>query len=99
MHLVIAAAGINYGAGIIGWIILGAIAGWLAGMFMKGGGYGLIGDIIVGIVGALVGGFVLSLFGLGANGFIGTLITAFIGACILIAIVRAVAGGGTRRTA
>lgn len=89
MDGVIAAAGINYGAGIIGWIIIGAIAGALAGMVMRGGGYGLVGDIIVGIVGALIGGFILSLFGLGANGFIGTLITAFIGACILIAILRA----------
>lgn len=96
-HLaVIAAVGINYGAGIIGWIIIGAIAGALAGMFMRGGGYGLVGDIIVGIIGALIGGFILSLFGLGANGFWGTLVTAFIGACILIAILRAV--GGTRAT-
>ena len=89
---VIAAAGINYGAGIIGWIIIGAIAGALAGMVMKGGGYGIIGDIIVGIIGALIGGFILSLFGLGANGFWGTLVTAFIGACILIWILRAVGG-------
>jgi uncharacterized membrane protein YeaQ/YmgE (transglycosylase-associated protein family) len=89
----IAAAGINYGAGIIGWIIIGLIAGALAGMVMRGGGYGILGDIIVGIVGALIGGFILSLFGLGANGFWTTLITAFIGACILIAILRAVAPG------
>lgn len=95
--MLIAAAGINYGAGIIGWIIIGAIAGALAGIVMRGGGFGLIGDIIVGIIGALIGGFILSLFGLGANGFWGTLVTAFIGACILIAIVRAVAPG-TRST-
>ncbi len=95
MHLVMAAVGINYGAGIIGWIILGAIAGWLAGMFMQGGGYGLVGDVVVGIVGAIIGGFLLSLFGIGANGLIGTLITAVIGACILIAIVRMVSGSRT----
>ena len=59
---------------------------------MKGGGYGLVGDIIVGIIGAFIGGFVLSLLGIGANGLIATLITAFIGACILIAILRAVSG-------
>ena len=96
MDLIIAAAGINYGAGLIGWLIIGAIAGALAGTVMKGGGYGLVGDIIVGMVGALIGGFLLSLVGLGANGLIGTLITAFIGACILIAIVRAVSGGRAR---
>ena len=91
MDLIIAAAGINYEAGIIGWIIIGFIAGVLAGMVMRGGGYGIIGNIIVGIIGALIGGFILSLFGLGANGFWGTLVTAFIGACILIAILRTVA--------
>ncbi|MCA1598878.1 MAG: GlsB/YeaQ/YmgE family stress response membrane protein [Chloroflexi bacterium] len=96
MDLIIAAAGINYGAGLIGWLIIGAIAGALAGTVMKGGGYGLVGDIIVGMVGALIGGFLLSLVGLGANGLIGTLITAFIGACILIAILRAVSGGRAR---
>ncbi len=93
---IIAAAGLNYGLGIIGWLIIGAIAGALAGMFMRGGGYGIVGDIVVGIVGALIGGFVLSLFGIGADGLITTLITAFIGACILIAILRAV--GGSRQT-
>ncbi len=96
MDLIIAAAGINYGTGLIAWLIIGAIAGALAGTVMKGGGYGLVGDIIVGIVGALLGGFLLSLLGLGANGLIGTLITAFIGACILIAILRAVSGGRSR---
>ncbi len=93
---IIAAAGLNYGLGIIGWLIIGAIAGALAGMFMRGGGYGIVGDIVVGIVGALIGGFVLSLFGFGADSLIGTLITAFIGACILIVILRAV--GGSRQT-
>ena len=66
-------------------------------MVMRGGGYGLVGDIIVGVIGALIGGFILSLFGLGANGFWTTLITAFIGACILIAILRMVGGGQARR--
>src|SRR5690349_136678 len=88
----IAATGIDYTTGVIGWIIIGLIAGALAGMVMRGGGYGIIGDIIVGIIGALIGGFVLSLFGIGSGGFWGTLITAFIGACILIAILRAVSG-------
>ena len=96
MAFILATAGINYGAGLIGWLIIGAIAGALAGTVMKGGGYGLVGDIIVGIVGALLGGFLLSLLGLGANGLIGTLITAFIGACLLIAILRAVSGGRVR---
>jgi len=95
MNVIIAAAGFNYGPGIIGWIIIGLIAGAVAGMVMRGGGYGLVGDMIVGIIGALIGGLILSFFGLGASGFWGSLVTAIIGACILLAILRAV--GGTRR--
>ncbi|HEY8600950.1 MAG TPA: GlsB/YeaQ/YmgE family stress response membrane protein [Thermomicrobiales bacterium] len=80
--------------GILSWILLGLIAGFLASVVMKGGGYGIIGDIIVGIVGALIGGFVFSLFGgSGVTGFnIGSIFVAFVGACILIAILRAVSG-------
>lgn len=81
--------------GIIAWLVVGLIAGWLAGMVMKGGGYGVIGDIIVGIVGALIGGFLASvLFGADAvNGInIVSIVTAFIGAVILVAILRALPG-------
>ncbi|HEY3080691.1 MAG TPA: GlsB/YeaQ/YmgE family stress response membrane protein [Chloroflexota bacterium] len=79
--------------GILAWLIVGAIAGWLAGQFMKGGGYGLVGDIVVGIIGAFVGGFVLSLLGIGGSaGLLGSIVVAFIGAVILIAIVRALPG-------
>jgi uncharacterized membrane protein YeaQ/YmgE (transglycosylase-associated protein family) len=79
--------------GIIAWLVVGLIAGWLAGLVMKGGGYGLIGDIVIGIVGAFVGGFVFSLFtGGGTAGFWGSIAVAFVGAVILIAIVRALPG-------
>ncbi len=82
--------------GILAWIIVGLIAGWLAGMVMRGGGYGLVGDIIVGIIGGLLGGFLASaVFGVDAmNGInIVSIVVAFIGAVILIAILRAVAPG------
>ena len=79
--------------GIIAWLVVGLIAGWLAGMVMKGGGYGLVGDIVIGIVGAFVGGFVFSLLtGGGTAGFWGSIAVAFVGAVILIAIVRALPG-------
>ncbi len=82
--------------GILIWIIVGLIAGWLAGLVMKGGGYGVLGDIILGIIGALVGGFIASaLFGIpnAINGFnLTTLIVAFLGAVIVVAIVRALPG-------
>jgi uncharacterized membrane protein YeaQ/YmgE (transglycosylase-associated protein family) len=78
---------------IIVWIIVGAIAGWLASIVMKTNAeQGLIMDIIVGIVGAFIGGFVLSLLGVGAGvtGLnIGSILTAFIGAVILLGILRA----------
>ncbi len=73
------------------WIIIGLIAGWLAGVVMRGGGYGVIGDIVIGIVGAIIGGLIFGALGLGATGIIGEIIVAFIGAVILIAILRALA--------
>ncbi len=79
------------------WVIIGLVAGFLASRVMRGG-YGLVGDIIIGIVGAVLGGFLLNLFGIGASGgIIVSIIVAFIGACILIAILRAVSGGRSRR--
>ena len=85
--------------GLLAWLIVGLIAGFLASMVMRGGGYGILGDIIVGIVGAFIGGFVASLLGFGGSaGLVGSIIIAFIGACILIAILRAVSGGRGRRT-
>ncbi len=75
---------------VIWWLVVGLIAGFLASVVMRGGGYGIVGDIVIGIVGALLGGFLAGLLGIGASGFVGTIIIAFIGACILIAILRAV---------
>jgi uncharacterized membrane protein YeaQ/YmgE (transglycosylase-associated protein family) len=76
--------------GWIAWIFAGLIAGWLSGKVMRGEGYGFFGDTILGLIGALVGGFVTGLFVNGTAGFWGTIIVAFIGACILVAISRAV---------
>jgi len=78
--------------GLIAWLVVGAIAGWLAGQFMRGTGYGLLGNIIVGIIGAFIGGFVLSLLGIGGSaGLLGSIVVAFIGAVILIALLNALA--------
>jgi uncharacterized membrane protein YeaQ/YmgE (transglycosylase-associated protein family) len=77
------------GHGIIAWLAIGAIAGWLAGMLVKGGGFGLIGDIIVGIVGAVIGGWLAGMLGLHiGSGFISSLITATAGAALLIFVLR-----------
>jgi uncharacterized membrane protein YeaQ/YmgE (transglycosylase-associated protein family) len=73
------------------WLIVGAIAGWLAGMVVKGGGYGLIGDIIVGIVGGLIAGWLLPQIGIIiGGGIIAAIINAFIGAVILLILLRLV---------
>ena len=79
--------------GIIAWIFTGLIAGWLAGMVMSGGGYGIISDVVIGLIGALIGGFMMSFFVTGAAGFWGSILVAFIGACILIALSRALTPG------
>lgn len=76
---------------LIIWLIIGAIAGWLAGQIVKGGGFGLIGDIIVGIVGAFIAGELFPFLGLRlGGGMLSQIITAAIGACILLFIVRLV---------
>jgi uncharacterized membrane protein YeaQ/YmgE (transglycosylase-associated protein family) len=86
--------------GILSWIIIGIIAGWLTGLVMKGGGYGIFGDMVLGIVGALVGGFLAgALFGIQApvSGFnLGTLVIAVLGAILVVGIVRAIPARRTR---
>ena len=74
--------------GSIWWIVVGLIAGWVAGRIMKGGGYGVIADIFLGIVGGIVGGWVIGLLGLGSGGFIWSILVAILGAVILIWITR-----------
>ena len=74
--------------GIIWWIIVGLIAGWAAGKIMKGGGYGVIADIVLGILGAIIGGWVVGLLGFGGGGLIWSILVAILGAVILIWITR-----------
>ena len=85
---------------VLGWIVVGLIAGWLAGQVMRGGGYGLIGDIIVGVVGGLLGGWLATnVLHIGAevNGFnLESILVAFVGAVILLVVLRVFSGGGRR---
>ena len=76
--------------GLLWFLLIGLAAGWLAGKIMKGGGSGLLGDLIVGVIGALLGGFLFRLLGLSASGLLGSLVTATVGAIVLIALLRAV---------
>lgn len=70
------------------FLIVGIIAGWLAGNITKGGGFGLIGDLVVGVVGSFIGGFLFGLLGLNAYGTLGEIIMATIGAIVLLWIAR-----------
>ena len=75
---------------LIWFLLIGLIAGWLAGQVMRGGGYGVIGDMIVGVIGALLGGWLFGMLGISAGGLIGSIITAFVGAVILILLLRVI---------
>ncbi len=82
--------------GIVSWIVVGLLAGWLAGLVVKGGGYGCIGDIIVGVIGALLGGWIASYFfhmGDPISGInLPSILIAFAGAVIFVVILRLVGG-------
>jgi uncharacterized membrane protein YeaQ/YmgE (transglycosylase-associated protein family) len=84
---------------VLWWLVVGLIAGFLASRVMRGGGYGLIGDIVVGLIGAFIGGWLASLLQLGDSSFIGSIIIAFIGACILVALLHVIPSGLRRRRA
>ena len=73
---------------IFWFLLIGLAAGWLAGQIMKGGGFGLMGDLVVGVIGALLGGLLFDLFGLHAIGLLGNLVMATVGAIVLIALLR-----------
>ena len=83
---------------LIWFLIIGAIAGWLAGQFMKGSGFGLLGDIVVGVIGAFLGGYLFRLAGVSlGGGIIGAIVVAFIGAIVLLFLVRLISGRRGRR--
>jgi uncharacterized membrane protein YeaQ/YmgE (transglycosylase-associated protein family) len=75
--------------GLLIFLAIGAVAGWLAGVLMKGGGFGLLGDIVIGIVGAVIGGYLFGLLGISAGaGLVGSLVTATVGAVLLLFVIR-----------
>jgi uncharacterized membrane protein YeaQ/YmgE (transglycosylase-associated protein family) len=83
---------------VLWWLLVGLVAGFLASRVMRGGGYGLIGDIVVGLIGAFIGGWLADLLGIGgSSSLIVTIVIAFIGACILLALLHAVTRGGASR--
>jgi uncharacterized membrane protein YeaQ/YmgE (transglycosylase-associated protein family) len=76
---------------LIIWLVIGAVAGWLAGQIVAGGGFGLIGDIVVGIIGAFIGGWLAGVLHIHVGtGWISAILTGFVGAALLLIILRAV---------
>jgi uncharacterized membrane protein YeaQ/YmgE (transglycosylase-associated protein family) len=73
--------------GLLIFLAIGAVAGWLAGTIMRGGGFGLLGNMVVGVIGAVVGGFLFSALGVAASGLLGSIITATVGAAALLFVV------------
>ena len=78
--------------GLVWFLMIGLLAGFLAGLFMKGRGFGLVGNLIVGVLGAFLGGWLFKLLGLSATGFVGSLVTATVGAVVLLFLVGLIKG-------
>jgi uncharacterized membrane protein YeaQ/YmgE (transglycosylase-associated protein family) len=73
---------------LLGWIVIGILAGWLTGKIMRGAGYGILMDLILGLIGAVIGGWIFGLLGISSYGFFGSLTAATVGAIVLVAIAR-----------
>ena len=78
---------------LIWFLVIGLCAGWLAAKLVKGGGYGIVGDLVVGVIGALLGGWLFGLLGISASGPLGSLVTAVVGAVVLIFLLRVLRHG------
>ncbi|WP_439890858.1 GlsB/YeaQ/YmgE family stress response membrane protein [Ralstonia sp. 25C] len=75
--------------GLVAWIVIGAVAGWIAGFLVRGGGFGLLMDIVIGIVGAFIGGWLSGVLGVSfSHGWFGSIVTATIGAVVLLFLLR-----------
>jgi len=82
--------------GVIGWIFIGLVAGWLAGKVTRGKGFGFIADLFLGLVGGVVGGWIFERLGVTSYGFVGSLAAATVGAVVLVAIARIFTGAHDR---
>ena len=81
---------------IVAWLLVGLIAGALAGYFVRGRGFGCLGDIVVGLIGSFIGGILANVLQLGTFHFCGSIFISFIGACILVALLQLITGGYSR---
>jgi uncharacterized membrane protein YeaQ/YmgE (transglycosylase-associated protein family) len=73
---------------ILIWVVVGIIAGWLTGLVVKGRGFGLLGDLVIGLLGGIIGGLVFGLVGLAPTSWLGQIVVSFVGGVILVALIR-----------
>jgi uncharacterized membrane protein YeaQ/YmgE (transglycosylase-associated protein family) len=85
--------GISIPESLVAWIIIGLLAGWIAGLVSRGGGFGCLGDIFIGLIGSVLGGWIFSKFNILGGGFVFSLAAATVGAVILVAFARLFSGG------
>jgi uncharacterized membrane protein YeaQ/YmgE (transglycosylase-associated protein family) len=85
--------GISISSSLIGWIVIGLLAGWIAGEVSRGSGFGCIGNILLGLIGSILGGWVFSRLGIFGGGFVYSLAAATVGAVLLVAVARIFSGG------
>ncbi len=81
---------------LLGWIVIGLVAGWLSGVVTRGAGFGIIADLFLGLVGGVIGGWLFARLGIYSSGYIGTLAAATVGAVVLVAMARLFAGPRAR---
>ena len=86
---------VEWQRGLIGWLVIGLLAGWLAGKMARGRGFGCIGDILIGLIGSVIGGWIFTQLGIGghANTFLYSLAAATIGAVLLVSVAHLFFGG------
>jgi uncharacterized membrane protein YeaQ/YmgE (transglycosylase-associated protein family) len=85
--------GISISSSLLGWIIIGLVAGWIAGQVSRGAGFGCLGNIAIGLVGSILGGWIFSKIGIWGGGFVYSLAAATVGAVVLVVGARLFAGG------
>ena len=86
---------VEFRHGLIGWLLIGLIAGWLAGKLSRGHGFGCVTDVVLGLVGAVLGGWLFSKLGIFGGGFIYSLAAATVGAVLLVVVARLFAGSSS----
>jgi uncharacterized membrane protein YeaQ/YmgE (transglycosylase-associated protein family) len=85
--------GITISSTLLGWIIIGLLAGWIAGEVSRGAGFGCLGNVAIGLVGSILGGWIFSKLGIWGGGFVYSLAAATVGAVVLVSVARLFAGG------